>query len=406
MIKSHHPPSSSHSFEPLSVNPQNANGLSNSDVIAQMNSAQGMAGAVGSNQAMQDKLKLVNHIPSSGYGQFDAEYHPEESELDLTFRLSFEFLTGPFESNPRFPSQDFEWKKKEKKKFKNQFVRDIEKTWSNQFPIHNTTPGQDGQTVNTHVQSVIDNKTPHFIIQVSKYPDDYGFAQSYVNHVHQDDEMEHRHGLVVLDSGDNTSERKLSSDLPFRSVWFKKGSDELRSDMSVDVNAAANELMADPKRNVEITGVAIKGESKKNKAFSNDMAIARQRSKIAAKALKKAGISKSRMRIINRIEGKRENHGPRATIWVIDRAMQNVSQHEVGHMLGLGDEIDGTDSNGNPLVISPGYAQMVKDQTGQIVERGTGHEGLMSSGGILQLHHYSPALEALKLITGSENWSL
>ena len=93
MSKSHQHSSSAHAHEPLPAVAPSGNGLSNSDVIAQMN-AGNTAAAASSNQAMQDQLKLVNHIPSSGYGQFDAEFHPEESELDLTFRISFEFLNG------------------------------------------------------------------------------------------------------------------------------------------------------------------------------------------------------------------------------------------------------------------------------------------------------------------------
>ena len=55
---------------------------------------------------------------------------------------------------------------------------------------------------------------------------------------------------------------------------------------------------------------------------------------------------------------------------------------------------------------SPAYAELVMDQTGEVIERGPDTDSLMSAGDTVEPIHYAPFLAALKSITGSEDWSL
>ena len=91
----------------------------------------------------------------------------------------------------------------------------------------------------------------------------------------------------------------------------------------------------------------------------------------------------------------------RVSLWPLDRDPQNGAMHETGHMYGLGDEIE---SEGRE--IDPAYAELVMDQTGEVIERGPPTDSLMSTGATVEPIHYAPFLAALKSITGREDWSL
>jgi hypothetical protein len=75
-------------------------------------------------------------------------------------------------------------------------------------------------------------------------------------------------------------------------------------------------------------------------------------------------------------------------------------------MLGLGDEHPNTADDGNASAARPQYAQTVRDQTGQVVDRSASSDSAMSSGATVEAAHCASFREALKITSSSQEWSL
>ena len=130
------------------------------------------------------------------------------------------------------------------------------------------------------------------------------------------------------------------------------------------------------------------------------IALARKRLDEVTRMLKGEGVKPKNVISESKVESDSQ-YGPRVTLWPLDRDPQNTAMHETGHMYGLGDEIE---SEGRE--IDPAYAELVMDQTGEVIERGPANDSLMSAGDTVEPMHDAPFLAALKSITGSEEWSL
>ena len=78
--------------------------------------------------------------------------------------------------------------------------------------------------------------------------------------------------------------------------------------------------------------------------------------------------------------------------------------HETGHMLGLGDEyLEAGEAAGAP--VEAGYGAMVQTQTGAPVTKAN-DASAMSMSSTVRPAHFSSFLEALKRVSGMQEWSL
>jgi hypothetical protein len=118
-------------------------------------------------------------------------------------------------------------------------------------------------------------------------------------------------------------------------------------------------------------------------------------------------------------EGVAGAAGRRVDIWFAGGAGQNVAAHEFGHMLGLKDEyaVDpNKDKSGNPKqgVVdgtggAPGTPSTMNDRS---VAAGLGqsvfenNDNMMSLGSTVKAPHMTAFMEALRAVTGMDDWKM
>ncbi len=336
-------------------------------------------------------------------GLFDVGFDARSGALTITLRVSYAFKDGDPSTFPYFDPQEFVWSDKEKKKFKKQYAKQTKKSWGGQFQLVSTRPGWEEMVVKTRTRVIEDDQSPHYIIEASKYPEDAGFVQSYMNQAARLSDGSIRPGTVTVDSNDLKSDRKQRSDHQFFTAYFDEGSSNLDSRAKASVTGAAEELDNPKKGYVDVIStaavdgdVAYQGRGEEEEGI----ALARKRLDVVTSTLKDEGVKPKNVISESKVENDSQ-YGPRVTLWPLDRDPQNTAMHETGHMYGLGDEIE---SEGRE--IDPWYAELVMDQTGETIERGPANDSLMSAGDTVEPMHYAPFLAALKSITGSDDWSL
>jgi outer membrane protein OmpA-like peptidoglycan-associated protein len=357
---------------------------------------------------------------------FDVEFDAATGAMRIVLKVSYDFVAGdPSESGPGFRAAEFTWNDEEKEAWRQVYQRDVEALWSGQHTFKSTKEGWDAVVVNTTVDVVEDTADPHFVLSVAKYPPDAGMETSSIcpPGTHHDgngycppntaDHHGHAHntGTASLDSNDMREEAKLGSSHSSSWVFFKKGKADLDSAAKGVIKPVADQLNADASMKVKLTGNASNdhrsGVTPQQGAIDN-MDIARERSANVAAELTGQGVSNARMIVRNVGEEGHDDNDTWCSVGVrpIDKETQNPALHETGHMFGLGDEYPATDDAGNAVLANPLYAQMVLDQTGEVVDRSARSESVMSAGSTVQGAHYASFLEALKTITGSQEWSL
>ncbi|HCH65288.1 MAG: hypothetical protein CL927_08990 [Deltaproteobacteria bacterium] len=336
-------------------------------------------------------------------GLFDVAFDAGSGTLVIDLRVAYQFKDGDPSKFPYFDPQEFTWSGKEKKKFKKQYAKQTKKAWGGQFQFFSTRPGWDEMVVNTRTRVIEDDQSPHYIIEASKYPDDAGFVQSYMTQATRRSDGNLRPGTVTVDNNDLDVDRKQRSDHGFFTAYFDEGSPKLDSDAKASVTGAVDELDKPKKGYVDVVSTAVVEGDAKYQGRGDDeegIALARKRLDAVTRTLKAEGVKPKNVISESKVETD-SKYSPRVTLWPLDRDPQNAAMHETGHMYGLGDEIE---SEGR--AIDPTYAELVMDQTGEVIERGPANDSLMSAGDTIEPMHYAPFLAALKSITGSEDWSL
>lgn len=116
---------------------------------------EGKAQFIAALMASPDKRSILNHIPSTGTGRFDAEYLPLTGELIITVKPFLNF-NGP-------------WTETEKKEFGDQFVKQAQDKWSGKYTMSCTKAGFEDLVVTPRivVDLVDDVSAAHFNITVN-----------------------------------------------------------------------------------------------------------------------------------------------------------------------------------------------------------------------------------------------
>ena len=336
-------------------------------------------------------------------GLFDVGFNAASGTLIIDLRVAYEFKDGDPSQFPYFNPQEFVWSEKERKKFKKQYARQTKKAWGGQFQFFSTRPGWDDMVVKTRTRVIEDDQSPHYIIEASKYPNDAGFVQSYMNQASRLSDGSIRPGTVTVDSNDLKADRKQGSDHEFFTAYFDKDSPKLDSDAKASVIGAVGELDNPKKGYVDVVSTSVvEGDVtyQSHRDEEEGIALARKRLNVVTRTLKDEGVKPKNVISEAKVDADSQ-YGPRVTLWPLDRDPQNAAMHETGHMYGLGDEIESAGRE-----IDPSYAELVMNQTGEIIERGPANDSIMSAGDTVEPMHYAPFLAALKSITGSEDWSL
>lgn len=102
--------------------------------------------------------KLLDNVPSTGMGKFDAEYRPDAGELHITVRIHFGFGTG--------------WDPRKEQEFQTKFINEVQASWSGQFRLSCTKPGFDDlqATPHVHVAPVAKAGDAHYTVNVDPGP--------------------------------------------------------------------------------------------------------------------------------------------------------------------------------------------------------------------------------------------
>ena len=322
------------------------------------------------------------------------------------------------------------WTAEEKEQFRSQFASDIAAQWSGHFTFGSTKPYWDTLAVPCSINVVEPVDDPHYQLTVDKYPADADMSTSSVcpagtHHAHVGNacpanEAEEEGGAVPergtgrFDSNDLRDEMKLVDSR--KTIPFSPGNDTLDStgtDAAVDIGML---MIADPALQVTLVGRANSApgdgiSSVDTGMTAADLAIekmdlARRRTEQASAVIQSGGISAERIFIRNAGMG---GAGPGDSWDRVDaklsvRETQLPGLHEAGHMLGLGDEY-GTTASPSGTAVLPGYQSMLDANGGPTLARGR-NESAMSVGSTVEPWHYTPFLEALKAIDGSNDWMI
>lgn len=102
--------------------------------------------------------KLLDNVPSTGMGKFDAEYLVDKGELHVTVRIHFAYGDG--------------WEAGKEQAFQDKFVDEVEKSWSGQFCLCCTKPGFDDLHAmpTIHVDAAAKADDAHYIVNVDPGP--------------------------------------------------------------------------------------------------------------------------------------------------------------------------------------------------------------------------------------------
>jgi outer membrane protein OmpA-like peptidoglycan-associated protein len=359
---------------------------------------------------------LTGHKTSTGIGRFNLAFNPANGRLLVTLKVKYDFVNGtPANVAPGFPAAEFAWTPDQETDWKTRYQTDVAAMWSSQHQFKSTKPFWDAMVVDTTVVVTEDAADPHFILTVSKYPDDAQMAGSSIcpPGYHHDAGMcsanpadasgtRSAHGTGKFDSNDMRPEAKLDRNAPATAVSFAAGSARLDGAARAALAPVTTQLTAAPTNNVQLTGrsnnVHKAGVTPAQGAIDN-MALARSRSTAVATQLQAGGIAADRVLVRN--DGEQGADATpawrRVDVQIATHQTQNPALHETGHMLGLGDEYT--------AVIDPKYQAMVTAAGGPVLAQAR-DESAMSMGSTVQSWHYSSFLEGLKAISGMTEWSL
>lgn len=344
---------------------------------------------------------LIDHQPSSGYGMFDLRFDPASGQLLITLKVAYEFVDGdPAVSSPGIPAAELRWTPEEQEAWKARYRTEVSAQWSGQHGLRSTRPGWDSMVVHCGVRVVEDPADPHFTLRVGRYPSDVAMAPSAVDVGDRE---------ATLDNNDLRPEPKLDWDNPVTEIPFKRGSAALDGVGRVAVRSVAEDLAAAPASRVELRGrssTVHRHGIDAARGVEENLELARARSAAVRAAVVSEGIAAARVseRNAGELDAGPGDSWCRVDARIGERPAQSPALHETGHMFGLRDEYPSRESPaGSPVATD--YGSMIRSTTGVEV-RYDSNEGVMSEGSVIQPWHYSSFLEALRKISGVQEWAI
>jgi outer membrane protein OmpA-like peptidoglycan-associated protein len=386
------------------------------------------------------------------YDNYDATYKvggpvPATGTLEIEMRIEVDFrdfspdiaLEEPFKAyfkeHPLTKAQkdDFKWseedKKKKGEKFKTDFKSSTEKDWSGKHNLSLNDPDFSEYKAKVQLKVNLFEKgkgtDPHFVMHVQKVPEGVEARfRSFVGSEPDPDNPGDFRNSAVLDYRD-PSEPEKQKILPDKIVQqigpFAMGSATVTPELKAQIGAY-NTRLADLKATItdkEKSAIAIKGRSSSPGSKSSNRKLARRRAEAVAVHVDTADIGRIAIRSFGEKNATDEEKFQRVD--VAASAMnpkdveQNVASHEMGHMLGLGDEYVEEDAEGLPKfqgdesTHSQEIRDYVKDpKVAEEMARDVEVKqsaSMMSAGGEVRKGHYINFLKAIDSITG-KSWSI
>lgn len=392
---------------------------------------------------------------SSGIGAFSATYAPATDTLTITIKGSVSFIDGIQASGSGFVAGDpglapvlarmpragprrtaflqaFQWTPAEEAPFLADLTRVVSTAWQGQYEFHVNRPQWEwiGARVVIDIQVAKQAAAgraadDHFAIRSVKTPPE-GSGELNLRRGEQvnsqvDGDADRTNafdGGMTLGSQDiNPSRDPLLATVP---VFFGHNSDVLRPAERAKIRRFAGRWQgaAPGTGGSRPARVELRAMTTASGSDSHNADLSQRRADAVSAEMAAAGFNNATTRITSAPLGETPAAGSedsqfRRVDMVPDGGQaQTVAVHEFGHAFGLGDEYGaefgaGRPAPGTPVAHDAATRQMTDasgaNLPGAVVEN---NNNIMSVGGQVQPQHYSTFHEALRAITGIEEWAL
>jgi outer membrane protein OmpA-like peptidoglycan-associated protein len=362
----------------------------------------------------------IDFKPRTQHGRFDAALDPRTGTLRITLRVAFEFVAGdPRAVEEGFRPEEFRWTPAQIAEWKARALHDVNAQWrASPFEIRSRRPYWESMRIRPEVRVVEDPSHVHFRMVVKKYPSDAKSVTSsvFAPGTHPDAQGREEPnrsgdttGTAALDSNDLRHEQKLDSDNPVKNIPFERGSPELDDAGRAALAPIAAQLAGVAGAHVQLTGRAcvddVAGATPAEDAVAN-MDLARGRTAAVHEALVALHVDPKQILVRNagQAGAGRDEQWCRVDAQVGTHELQLPLLHEGGHMLASGDEyvaeIGGV--AGRPLP-DERYRLSARHYTAATLTQGY-TASLMSAGSTLERQHLSGFVDAVRAITGVDEW--
>lgn len=379
--------------------------------------------------------------PSTGRGNFDADYDPSGGSLTITVSVFFNFRNGSpthpewvaetSAGDPTFNAADFEWTDDEKQSFSDNAISMVENHWGRQYRFHNTRqyweslPDVD---VNINITEAADAGSAHYNLEVFKWPDDRvdgaHIDRPGVDHGadcagHQTDhgtDPDHVGGILnenatngienpvesdfVRTTGTRNAYGQADTDNP-SPITFEQDSSEISGAQLTALGTFATTMggAAMPDFDLTVTGhSSSEGDEDHNQDLSDD------RARVVSNELVSGGVKSQPL-----VRGVGEQGATEDPIWrrvdiVIGNfeATQTTVLHEFGHIFGLADEYPTQDGGSRDVGTEADHSDLAEN-LGLTADPVVAHhsDSIMSNGEVVEPYHYCTFLEALGTMTNT-----
>ena len=380
--------------------------------------------------------------PSTGRGNFDADYNPRQGQLTISVTVFFQFRDGSPSNpdwvantaagDPTFNAADFQWTDEEKTQFAATTIQMVQQHWSRRYTFHCTRehwdalPDVNVDVVVTEAESV---EAAHYNIEVFKWPDDRvdgaHIDRPGVNH--GGDHAGHQHdsgtdddhvggefnesaadGSVATPDVSNfrrtTNTRaaygQAATDNP-TPILFEQDSAQITPAEMARIQTFTTTMSDAAMPDFPLTVIgrsSSEGDEEHNQLLSED------RARVVSNELVSGGVkSQPTVRGEGESGATEDPEWRRVEIVIGDfRANQTTILHEFGHVLGLGDEYPTGDGGSRDVGTEVAHSDLAEN-LGLAADPVVAHhsDSIMSNGEVVEPYHYATFLEVLGTMTNT-----
>jgi hypothetical protein len=354
------------------------------------------------------------------YGGFDVTYDPVGQKLRILVKGAIKFLAGmelshglavAKEGSPQAAAaadainalpaaqraaevKKWRWSKDEgpdsddEKQFCSTFKSLVATTWSGQHPFHCSKKYWEDLGADTEVEVQItegeQGATDHLKMKAFKVPASMHIAKADVTRT---DKPKGAFGNTL--TMNSSIVRPKDFNRLVYDIGFDPGTNDLTADAKATLATLGGEMPDAP------AGATIPASDVTAKVPGADDATRTTRFNAVRDALTATGMSAGRVKF------QAAGAGDGGQVVVGDGRVQTAAAHEMGHMFGLDDEYTGDDK------YAPGMKTEHTDFADDAGFSGAQHarsDSIMGSGMNVRPHHYVTFLDALKVVTGMDDW--
>jgi len=342
----------------------------------------------------------ADHHPSTG-GRFGVDYSPGAGILRISLKLHFQFGAGTG-MTPRPPGggrrPEFDWTDAEKANWTTSTVQAMERAWSGKHVFQCLKPGWHRLPpvrVQLDVQVVDEASQAHKVVGVHKAPKP-GDRDDETNWIEDSTDGSDTPKVMRYELVESDALERLNPQV----VHFEPGSFALRPADFIRLKMFGNQVARNKGRGLRLS---VRGAAAgSNTAERDPEALASLRAQAVRNALALGGY----LEPIELGHLVYEAHSPtlmHAGITINGgTSAQTTPNHEVGHLLGLGDEY--VDHKRNQFEGAEAHHSKLARKLGMGDVTIRTDQRIMSAGEFVEPYHYATFLEALRSVTKVQEW--